>query len=171
MADSEVIVLVVSRYELDLSLVPPLKLIIPLLSNLYPLRLYTSFNHEIIVPSKYHTLYDVLVQHIEADEGKCDLSLTLTTVMADMEASGVKNYRICLLGNETVEWGVVMELKRRGIVIDTANAGNRNHLLVQISYLTGGIHRNIRESSMIKTFQADFMLSTKSRPMFKIDKK
>lgn len=64
-----------------------------------------------------------------------------------------------------------MEFKRRNIVIDTANTGNKNPLLVQISYLTGGIHRNIRENSMIKTFQSDFMLSTKSRSFFKIDKK
>ena len=44
MAESEMLILVISRYELDLSLIPPLKLIIPLLSNLYPFRLYTSFN-------------------------------------------------------------------------------------------------------------------------------
>lgn len=78
---------------------------------------------------------------------------------------------MCLLGNETPEWGVVMELKRRGVVIDTANTGSRNPLLVQISYITGGIHRSIRENSMIKAFQTDFMLSTKSRPLFKIDRK
>lgn len=67
MAESEMLVLVISRYDLDLSLIPPLKLIIPLLSNLYPLRLYTSFNREITVPSKYHTLYDLLVHHLEQE--------------------------------------------------------------------------------------------------------
>ena len=140
-----------------------------MLSNLYPFRLFTSLNYEITAP-KEASLYDYLVKHLEQEEGYCNLTSTLTTVMREMEKSKVKHYRICLIGNETAEWGIVMELKRRGVVIDTADTGGKNPLLVQISYITGGIHHTISEKTITKHFQCDFMLNSKSRQYYRIDK-
>lgn len=65
------------------------------------------------------------------------------------------NYRVCILGHESVDWAVIMEFKRRNIVVDTVCGLNeKNSMLIQISYITGGIHKAVKENNMIKAFQS-----------------
>jgi hypothetical protein len=65
-----------------------------------------------------------------------------------------------------------MEFKRRSVVVDTVcGSPEKNHLLVQISYITGGIHKTVNESTMIKTFQTELGMNSKIRHMFKMEKK
>jgi hypothetical protein len=45
MSDKESLVLVISRFELDPLLIPPLKVIIPMLSSLYTVRVFTSLDN------------------------------------------------------------------------------------------------------------------------------
>ena len=58
-----------------------------------------------------------------------------------------------------------MDYKRKYIIIDTIGS---NQQLLQISYVTGGISRNVSDVEMMKTFLDTFALSTKTRKLFKL---
>lgn len=50
--------LVVSRLDLDPNLIPPLKIIIPMLNNLYPVKVFTSNDGGEVKATKTHTVYE-----------------------------------------------------------------------------------------------------------------
>lgn len=134
--EKETLVLVISRLELDPNLIPPLKVIIPMLSNLYPVRLFTSADGE-IKESKGKTIYEELVKKLEGNSGFCCLTKVLEDVVKEYEQAKSSNYRVCILGHERVDWSVVMEFKRRNIVVDTVcGASEKSQFLVQVSYIT-----------------------------------
>ena len=66
------LVLVICRSSIDPRLIPPLKIILPMLYNLMPVRVFTSDNHEVIpnqigtsqIMSKSLLLYEQLVYHL-----------------------------------------------------------------------------------------------------------
>ena len=65
-----------------------------------------------------------------------------------------------------------MEFKRRGIVVDTVCSSNeKNQMLVQISYITNGVHKIVKQSTMIKNFQGELGMNSKMRSNFKTEKK
>lgn len=72
--------MVISRFELDPQLIPPFKIIIPMLNNLYPVRVFTSLDGEII-PSKGTSVYDELVRKLENNSGLCSLTKTLEEII------------------------------------------------------------------------------------------
>jgi hypothetical protein len=49
--------LVVSRLDIDPNLIPPLKIIILMLANLYPVRVFTSIDGE-VKATKSSTIYE-----------------------------------------------------------------------------------------------------------------
>lgn len=82
------------------------------------------------------------------------------------------NYRLCILGHERADWSVIMEFKRRGVVVDTVcGSTEKNPTLVQISYITNGIHKMVKQSTMVKTFQGELGMNSRMRNNFKIEKK
>lgn len=163
--------LVISRFELDPNLIPPFKLIIPMLDNLYPVRVFTSADGE-VTPPKGVTIYEELVRKLESHSGFCCLTKTLDQIIKQYDDRKTSNYRVCIFGHERVDWGVIMEFKRRGIVVDTVcGSAEKNQLLVQISYITGGVHKTFKESSIVKAFQSEIGMSSKIRHHFRIDKK
>lgn len=64
-----------------------------------------------------------------------------------------------------------MQYKRNNIIIDTAGTLNKTERLVQISYITGGIHKQISEKKMMKSFLCDFQMDLKTRKMWVNDQK
>ena len=61
-----------------------------------------------------------------------------------------------------------MEYKRKSIIIDTIGS---NQQLLQISYVTGGISKNVSETEMMKTFLEIFSLGSKTRKLWKSEQK
>lgn len=61
-----------------------------------------------------------------------------------------------------------MDYKRKFIIIDTLGSSEQ---LYQISYVTGGINKNVSGSEMIKTFLTTFSLKSKNRKLFKPENK
>ena len=73
-----------------------------------------------------------------------------------------------MIGNENIDWSVVMDYKRKSIMIDTIGS---NPQLFQISYVTGGINKNVSDELMLKTFLISFGLKSKTRRMLKPETK
>ena len=75
-----------------------------------------------------------------------------------------KNFRVCVIGNENIDWSVVMDYKRKSIVIDTIGS---NQQLFQISHITGGLNKNVNDEAMLKNFLISFSLRSKTRKLLK----
>lgn len=80
MSEKETLVIVISRHELDPSLIPPLKIIIPMLSNLFPVEVHTSYDGK-LKPKKGVTLYQELVNRLENTSGSCCMGRVLKTIL------------------------------------------------------------------------------------------
>lgn len=79
----ERLVIVISRHQLDHSLIPPLSKIFAALSLLVPTSLYTSLKcaERQIHPNKSGSLYIPLVEHLRTTSGECDVNSILFHIL------------------------------------------------------------------------------------------
>lgn len=113
----EELVLIVCRTNITPATLEPLQLIIPTLKVAAPFSLYTSLGQEVQAQNRTE-IYNALADQLER-EGECSLSDTLRNVFEKRKDSGSK-FRVCILGGEQVSWDIVLEYKRKKILIDTA---------------------------------------------------
>lgn len=151
--------MVICRANLDLKIIPPLRVILPALALLSPISLYSSM----AVCFKSDNHFENLLAHLQKEEGVTSLTSTLRLVLEERKGT---SFRVCIVGGEHIDWDIILEYKKRGIIIDTAGSHPR---LSQISYTTGGITRDINESTMIKLFLTIFSMDKCLRRNFAIE--
>lgn len=71
------------------------------------------------------------------------------------------------MGGEQVSWDIVLEYKRRKLLIDTAGSQD---LLSQVSHTTGGISKIINSQNVVKHFLTSFSMSSSIRKYFVLQK-
>lgn len=155
----EELALVVCRNNINSSTLEPLQLIIPTLQITAPFALYTSLGSRV----NGLDLYTALVESLQV-EGECSLSETLRNILRERKNN---NFRVCILGGEQVSWDIVLEYKRRNIVIDTA--GNKE-TLSQVSHTTGGISKTVTPHNIVKQFLTYFSMACDTRKYFILQK-
>ena len=153
----EEMVLVIDRTDIDVDLIAPLQIIMPALVLACPFSLYTTLGREI----KTENLYDGLVEECRID-GYSSLTETLREILKAREG---RAFRVCVLGGRKVSWDVVLEYKRRQVMIDTV--GRTLHLN-QVSYTTGGIAKEVDEHNIITQFLTVFSMSSNLRGWFNL---
>ncbi len=80
-----------------------------------PLTIYTSTGRRITASIRTE-LYSALAEALLV-EGESSLSETLRIILYERKDN---TFRVCILGGEQVSWDIVLEYKRRDILIDTA---------------------------------------------------
>lgn len=91
-----------------------------MLSNLYPVRVFNSIDGE-VKGTKGSTIYDELVKKLEA-ASYCCLNKVLEDIIKEYDELKTNNYRVCIIGHERADWAIIMEFKRRNIVVDTVSS-------------------------------------------------
>lgn len=152
-------VLIIARTNFDAKLLPPFQIIIPSLGMTGPFSLYTSMGHQIHGDNKY----EALIENLRSTEGESSLTYTLKLILKERPLG---NFRVCILGGDKVNWDIVLEYKRKGIMIDTAAV---NLMLSQVSYTTGGIARKVGDSTIIRDFLTIFTMSKTMRSCFMLE--
>ena len=153
--NKEELVLVVSRKNVTEQLIEPLQTIIQTLRMAAPFSLYTSDGIKISALDLYSSLVEAL-----SSSANSSLSHTLRLILKQREQN---NFRVCILGGTQVNWDIVLEYKRRKILIDTAGMSD---VLSQVSHTTGGISRIVAPANIIKTFLTDFSMPTAIRRFY-----